>query len=46
MDTAISGIYFKNFEEKTIVQFNKMVHYPGTESFITAQVVMMVNGTI
>jgi len=46
IDTAITRIYFKNFEEKTIVQFNKMVHYPGTESFITAQVVMMMNGTI
>ncbi|MHC1776683.1 MAG: carboxypeptidase regulatory-like domain-containing protein [Lentimicrobium sp.] len=46
IDTAITSIYFKNFEEKTIVQFNKMVHYPGTESFITAQVVMMANGTI
>ncbi|MFH1119038.1 MAG: carboxypeptidase regulatory-like domain-containing protein [Bacteroidota bacterium] len=46
IDTAITRVYFKNFEEKTIVQFNKMVHYPGTESFITAQVVMMMNGTI
>ncbi|MBK6964598.1 MAG: carboxypeptidase regulatory-like domain-containing protein [Bacteroidales bacterium] len=46
IDTAMTTIYFKNFEEKTIVQFNKMVHYPGTESFITAQVVMMANGTI
>lgn len=46
IDTAISKVYVQNFEEKTIVQFNKMVHYPGTESFITAQVVMMMNGTI
>ena len=46
MDTAISRVYVQNFEEKTIVQFNKLVHYPGTESFITAQVVMMMNGTI
>ncbi|MFA4863802.1 MAG: T9SS type A sorting domain-containing protein [Bacteroidales bacterium] len=46
IDTAITRVYLKNFEEKTIVQFTKMVHYPGTESFITAQVVMMVNGTI
>jgi hypothetical protein len=46
IDTALTTIFFKNFEEKTIVQFNRMVHYPGTESFITAQVVMMANGTI
>lgn len=46
IDTAITSVYFKNFDEKTIVQFNKMVHYPGTESFITAQVIMMVHGTI
>ena len=46
MDSAISKVYFKNFEEKTIVQFTKMVHYPGTESFITGQVIMMNNGSI
>lgn len=46
MDSAISRVYIKHFEEKTVVQFTKMVHYPGTESFITGQVVMMVNGSI
>jgi len=46
IDTAITKVYIKNFEEKTIVQFTKMVHYPGTESFITAQVIMMVHGAI
>ncbi len=46
IDTAISRVYFKNFEEKTVVQFTKMVHYPGTESFITGQVIMMANGSI
>ncbi len=46
IDTAISKVYIKHFEEKTIVQFTKMVHFPGTESFITGQVIMMVNGTI
>ncbi|MCU0369888.1 MAG: carboxypeptidase regulatory-like domain-containing protein [Bacteroidales bacterium] len=46
IDSALTSVYFKNFEEKTIVQFNKMVHYPGTESFITAQVVFVNNGTI
>ena len=46
IDTALTSVYFKNFDEKTIVQFNKMVHYPGTESFITAQVVFINNGNI
>jgi hypothetical protein len=46
IDTAISRVYFKNFEEKTVVQFTKMVHYPGTESFITGQIIMMANGSI
>lgn len=46
IDTAITSVYFKNFEEKTVIQFNRMVHYPGTESFITAQVLLINNGTI
>lgn len=46
MDSTISRVYFKNYEEKTVVQFTKMVHYPGTESFITGQVIMMANGSI
>jgi hypothetical protein len=46
MDSALSRVYYKNFEDKTIVQFTRMVHYPGTESTITAQVLMMANGTI
>jgi hypothetical protein len=46
IDSAISRVYFKNYEEKTVVQFTKMVHFPGTESFITGQVIMMVNGSV
>lgn len=46
IDTAITRIYIQNYEEQTIVQFTKMVHYPGTESFITAQVIMRINGAI
>lgn len=46
MDSAISRVYIKHFEEKTVVQFTKLVHYPGTESFITGQVIMMVNGSV
>jgi hypothetical protein len=46
IDAAMTHVYIRNFEEKTIVQFNNMVHFPGTESFITAQLIMMANGTI
>lgn len=46
IDSAISNVYCQHYEEKTIVQFTRMVHYPGTESSITGQVIMMVNGKI
>jgi hypothetical protein len=46
IDTEISRVYYQNYEEKTVVQFTKMVHYPGSESFITGQVIMTVNGAI
>ena len=46
IDTAISRVYYQNYEEKTVVQFTKMVHYPGSESFISGQVIMTVNGAI
>lgn len=46
IDTANSRVYIKNFEEKTVVQFTKMVHFPGSESFITGQVIMMANNSI
>lgn len=46
IDTSISRVYIKSFEEKTVVQFTKMVHFPGSESFITGQVIMMANGSI
>ena len=46
VDSALTRVYVKNYEEQTIVQFTKMVHYPGTESTITAQVIMRINGAI
>jgi hypothetical protein len=46
IDTVISKVYIQNYDEKTIVQFSRMVHYPGTESSITGQVIMMINGKI
>ncbi len=46
IDSGWTTVYYKTNEEQTIVQFNKMTHYPGTEEWITAQVVMRANGTI
>jgi hypothetical protein len=46
VDSGFSSIYYKTMEEQTIVQFNKLTHFPGTEEWITAQVVMRANGTI
>jgi hypothetical protein len=46
MDSALSRVYYKNFEDKTIVQFTKMVHYPGSDATITAQVIMTNTGAI
>jgi hypothetical protein len=46
IDSAISKVYIQNYDEKTVIQFSRMVHYPGTESCITGQVIMMVNGKI
>ncbi len=46
VDSGFSSIYYKTMEEQTIVQFNKLTHFPGTEEWITAQVVMKANGTI
>jgi hypothetical protein len=46
MDSALSRVYYKNFENKTILQFTKMVHYPGSDATITAQVIMVNTGAI
>lgn len=46
MDPAISRVYYKNYEDRTIVEFWRIPHFPGSESTISAQVVMMSNGTI
>jgi hypothetical protein len=46
IDTAISNVYIQHYEEKTVIQFHRMVHYPGTESCITGQVILMINGKI
>lgn len=46
MDTAFSRVYYKKIENQLVIQFEKIVHYPGTEQWITAQVVLRENGTI
>jgi hypothetical protein len=42
----LSRVYYQNYDAKTVVQFTKMVHYPGSDSTITAQVIMMNTGAI
>ncbi|MBW6460850.1 MAG: carboxypeptidase-like regulatory domain-containing protein, partial [Bacteroidales bacterium] len=46
MDSVLSRVYYKKIEHQMIVQFDKIVHYPGTEEWITAQVIMKQDGTI
>lgn len=46
INPELSRVYYQNFDAKTIVQFTKMVQYPGSDSTITAQVIMMNNGTV
>jgi hypothetical protein len=46
INPAITRVYFQNFDEKTVVQFTKMVHDPANDSYITGQVIMVNNGTI
>lgn len=46
IDTGFTSVYYKTIEDMTVIQFNKMTHYPGTEEWITAQVVLKHNGTI
>lgn len=46
IDSGFTHIYYKFMEEQTVIQFNKMTHYPGTEEWITAQVVLRPNGII
>ena len=43
---SLSRVYYKNFDEKTVIQFTHLVHYPGSESFITGQVILMANNSI
>jgi hypothetical protein len=46
IDPGFTSIYYKTLEGQLVVQFNKMTHYPGTEEWITAQVMLKSNGTI
>jgi hypothetical protein len=46
MNPELSRVYYQNYDEKTVVQFTKMVHYPGSDSTITAQVIMVNTGAI
>jgi hypothetical protein len=46
IDSAISNVFIQHYGEKVVIQFHRMVHFPGTESFITGQVILVNNGKI
>ncbi len=46
VDTSMTRVYYRNYEDKTVIQFNKMVHYPGSEDYITAEVILRHDGII
>lgn len=46
VDTNFTRCYYKNFDNKVIIQFEKFVHYPGTEEWITAEVILQRGGDI
>jgi hypothetical protein len=46
VDTEFTHCYYKNFEDKVVIQFEKFVQYPGTEQWITAEVILHSGGDI
>jgi hypothetical protein len=46
IDTAFTHTYYKNFDNKVVIQFEKYVHFPGTEQWITAEVILQNGGDI
>jgi hypothetical protein len=46
VDTNITKAYYQVFDNRVVVQFEKFVHYPGSEQYVTAEVVMMNTGMI
>jgi hypothetical protein len=46
VDTAFTRCYFKHFENKVVIQFEKFVQYPGTEQWITAEIILQNGGDI
>lgn len=46
IDSGWTHVYYKSNAEQLVVQFSKMTHYPGSEEWITAEVVLRPNGII
>jgi len=45
-DDSMSHTYYKNFDNKVVIQFEKYVRYPGSEEFITAEMILFNTGDI
>jgi hypothetical protein len=45
-DDSMSHTYYKNFDTKVVIQFEKYVRYPGSEEFITAEMILFNTGDI
>jgi hypothetical protein len=46
IDSGWTHVYYKSNEEQLVVQFSKLTHFPGSEEWITAEVVLRPNGII
>lgn len=45
-DTAMTRTYYKSYENRLVIQFEKYVHYPGSPEWITAEMILRKGGDI
>jgi hypothetical protein len=45
-DTSMTRTYYKSYENRLVIQFEKYVHYPGSTDWITAEMVIFKGGDI
>jgi hypothetical protein len=43
---SVSSIYIQHYDAKVVVQFDHVVHYPGSDATITGQIILVNNGQI
>jgi hypothetical protein len=46
IETGMSHTYYKNYDNKVVIQFEKYVRYPGSTDFITAELILVNTGDI